>query len=75
MDDAVKTELQQAAAAYREAPIRLRAAIVEAAKQGSTDAEISAAIDLTYGPDYVGRIVRAAGVVRPRGRRKPRTAD
>lgn len=70
MDDAVKTELQEAAAAYREAPKRLREAIIQAAKQGSTDAEIAQAIDLTYGPDYVGRLVRAAGIARPRGRRK-----
>ncbi len=65
----MRTELQEAAAAYREAPKRLRAAIVEAARQGSTDAEIASAIDLTYGPDYVGRVIRAAGVSRPRGRR------
>ncbi|MBO3751571.1 hypothetical protein J5X84_36325 [Streptosporangiaceae bacterium NEAU-GS5] len=69
MDEQVLTELREAAAAYREAPVRLRAAIVEAAKQGSTDAEIANAIDLTYGPDYIGRVVRAAGVSRPRGRR------
>lgn len=70
MDDAVKTELQEAAAAYRDAPKRLREAILEAARQGSTDAEIAAAIDLTYGPDYVGRLIRSAGIVRQRGRRK-----
>lgn len=75
MDDEVKTELQEAAAAYLEAPKRLRAAIVEAAKQGSTDAEIAHAINLTLGPDYIGRIIRAAGVKRTRGRRRISESD
>jgi len=69
VDSDVKTELQEAAAAYREAPKTLREAIIKAARQGGTAAEIANAIDLTYSPDYVGRILREAGVPRTRGRR------
>lgn len=70
MDDDVKAELREAAAAYRDAPKRLKAAIIAAAERGDTSAEIAAAIDLTYGPDYVSRIIRQAGITRPRGRRR-----
>lgn len=64
------TQLKEAAETYRNAPKLLKEAIVNAAKHGHTAAEIANAIDLTYGPDYVAKIVREAGVARPRGRRK-----
>jgi hypothetical protein len=70
VDDDVRTELQEAAAAFRDAPRNLKDAIIKAARQGDTAAEIATAIDLTYGPDYVARIIRQAGVQRTRGRRK-----
>lgn len=66
-------ELLEAADAYNEAPKRLRDAIVKAAeKENATAIEIARAINFTYSVDYVARIVREAGVARPRGRR-PRT--
>ncbi|HEY9372569.1 hypothetical protein [Streptomyces sp.] len=68
-------ELLEAANAYNEAPKRLRDAIVKAAEtENATAAEIAVAINFTYSVDYVSRIVREAGVARPRGRR-PRSSD
>ncbi len=66
----MRTELQEAADAAREAPKRLRAAIVRAGQAGETALEISVAIDRFYTPDYVGRIIRQAIGNRPPGRRK-----
>lgn len=66
----MRTQLEEAAAAFLDAPKNLKAAIIEAAKQGNTSAEIANAINLTYGPDYVSQIIREAGVPRARGRRK-----
>lgn len=64
-------ELVEAATAYNEAPKRLREAIVKAAEQqDATAIEIAKAINFTYSVDYVAKIVREAGVARPRGRRK-----
>jgi hypothetical protein len=75
VDDKVRTQLEEAAAAFRDAPKNLKAAIIEAARQGNTSAEIASAINLTYGPDYVSQIIRDAGVPRSRGRRKRATPD
>ncbi len=66
----MRTQLEEAAAAFLAAPKNLKAAIIEAAKAGNTSAEIASAINLTYGPDYVSQIIREAGVPRARGRRK-----
>lgn len=69
-------ELLEAADAYNEAPKRLREAIVKAAEtENATAIEIAKAINFTYSVDYVARIVREAGVARPRGRRKARPAE
>lgn len=70
-------ELTEAATVYNEAPKRLREAIIKAAEQGETAVEIARAIDFTYSPDYVAKIVREALGPRPRGRRKSagRTAE
>lgn len=66
-------ELVEAADAFNQAPKRLREAIVKAAEtQNATAIEIAKAINFAYSVDYVARIVREAGVARPRGRR-PRT--
>lgn len=63
-------ELAEAATAYNEAPKRLRDAIVKAAEtEDATATEIARAINFTYSVDYVAKIVREAGVSRPRGRR------
>lgn len=66
----MRTELREAAEAYRNAPKVLKDAIISAAKHGHTAAEIASTIDLTYSPDYVSQIIRDAGVPRSRGRRK-----
>lgn len=64
-------ELVEAATAYNEAPKRLREAIVQAAEtHDATAVEIARAINFTYSVDYIAKIVREAGVARPRGRRK-----
>ncbi len=63
-------ELADAATAYLEAPKRLQAVIVKAATQVETAIEIAKAIHFAYSPDYVAKIVREAGVARPRGRRR-----
>lgn len=65
----MKTRLREAAEAYNEAPAKLRDAILEAADKGSTDAEIAVAIDLTYSPDYIGKLIRQHRGPRKRGRR------
>lgn len=65
----MKTELEEAAAMFEEAPKRLRAAIVEAGKRGETTLEIAKAINFAYKPDYVGRILREAIGNRKPGRR------
>ncbi|TYK45203.1 hypothetical protein [Actinomadura decatromicini] len=69
MEERVKTRLREAAVAYKAAPIELRDAILEAADDGATDAEIAVEIDLTYSPDYVGRLIRKYRGPRKRGRR------
>ena len=69
-------ELVEAATAYNEAPKRLRDAIVKAAEtEDATAAEIAVAINFTYSVDYVAKIVREAGVARPRGRRPRKPSD
>ena len=73
MDHEVKVELIEAASAYRQAKPRLHAAIIKAALQGATAAEIAMMTELVYTPDYIARIIREAKVQRRRGRRpKPR---
>lgn len=60
------TELEQAAAAYEEAPRNLKAAIFKAAEtrdengKKPTAVEIAKAINFTYSPDYVSRVIREA---------------
>lgn len=60
------TELEQAATAYKQAPRNLKAAIFKAAQtpdengKRPTAVEIAKAIDFTYSPDYVARVIREA---------------
>lgn len=65
----MKTRLHKAAASYKAAPVELRDAILEAADDGATDAEIAVEIGLTYSPDYVGKLIRRHRGPRKRGRR------
>lgn len=65
----MRTELEEAAAMFEEAPKRLRAAIVEAGKRGETTLEIAKAINFAYKPDYIGRILREEIGKRRPGRR------
>lgn len=56
----MKTELEEAATAYEDAPRRLKAAILKAASQGVRPAEITRTIRHVYTADYVARLVREA---------------
>lgn len=56
----MKTELEDAATAYEEAPRRLRAAILKAASAGERPADITRAIRYVYTADYVARLIREA---------------
>lgn len=56
----MKTELEDAATAYEEAPKRLRAAILKAAAGGERPADITRAIRHVYTSDYVARLIREA---------------
>lgn len=66
----MRTELEEAAAMFVEAPRRLRAAIVEAGQRGETSLEIAKAINFAYSPDYVGKLLNQALGKRKPGRRK-----
>lgn len=65
----MKTRLRKAASAYKAAPVELRDAILDAADQGATDAQIAMEIGLTYSPDYIGKLIRQHRGPRKRGRR------
>lgn len=56
----MKTELEQAATAYEEAPRRLKSAILKAATEGARPSEITRTIRHVYTADYVARLVREA---------------
>lgn len=58
MDESTATELAEAAEAYEQAPVRLRAAILAAARNGETPASITRAIRHVYTYDYVARLIR-----------------
>lgn len=59
MDEATARELADAADAYEAAPVRLRRAILEAARNGERPADIVRAIRHVYTYDYVARLIRA----------------
>lgn len=60
VDSAMKTELEEAATAYEQAPKRLKAAILSAAAAGERPADITRTIRHVYTADYVARLVREA---------------
>lgn len=61
----MKTELEEAATAYEEAPKRLKAAILSAAAAGERPSDITRAIRHVYTADYVARLVREAKKAAP----------
>lgn len=60
VDDDVRADLKEAAAALKAAPNNLKAAIVRAAGRGENANKITEAIGFVYSPDYVRRIIREA---------------
>lgn len=58
MDESTAKALAEAAEAYEQAPVRLRAAILTAARSGETPAAITRAIRHVYTYDYVARLIR-----------------
>lgn len=58
VDDETRQELAAAAGVYEEAPARLKAAILDAARKGDRPATIVKAIRHVYTYDYVARLVR-----------------
>jgi len=60
VDEDVRADLKEAAAALKAAPKNLKAAIVRAADRGENANKITEAIGFVYSPDYVRRIIRDA---------------
>ncbi len=60
VDDDVRADLKEAAAALKAAPNNLKAAIIRAAGRGENANKITEAIEFVYSPDYVRRIIREA---------------
>lgn len=58
MDEDTARELAEAADAYERAPVRLRAAILKAARNGEKPADITRAIRHAYTYEYVARLIR-----------------
>jgi hypothetical protein len=67
--DEVKTRLRKAATVFKEAPVELREAILEAGRDGATNLDIAQEIDFAYSPDYIGKLISKAQGPRPPGRR------
>lgn len=68
IDEGTRAKLAAAAKAYMDAPANLRAAIIEAGRNGDKPADIARAINYAVTYDYVARIVRE-----DRGPSKPAT--
>lgn len=58
VDDDTRRVLEEAADAYENAPVRLRAEILAAARKGERPAAITRAIRHAYTYEYVGRLIR-----------------
>lgn len=58
VDEETRRALEGLADAYEQAPVRLRAAILAAARAGERPAAIARAIRHTYTYEYVGRLIR-----------------
>jgi hypothetical protein len=59
VDEATRRELDSLAEADEQAPVRLRAAILAAARKGDKPSEITRAIRHAYTYEYVARLIRA----------------
>ena len=68
MDAETRAKLAAVARAYLDAPANLRAAIIEAGRNGDKPADIARAIDYAFTYDYVARLIR-----QDRGPSKPAT--
>lgn len=68
MDEETRAKLATAAKAYTDAPANLRAAIIEAGRNGDKPADIARAINYAFTYDYVARLIR-----QDRGPSKPAT--
>lgn len=58
MDAQTETALQDAGAAYKQAPAALKAAIIAAGRTGEKPANIVRAIGHVYTYDYVAKLIR-----------------
>lgn len=58
MDESTAKELAEAADVYEQAPVRLRRAILSAARNGEKPADITRAIRHVYTYEYVARLIR-----------------
>ena len=58
VDDETRQSLKTAADDYEQAPARLKAAILEAARGGEKPADVARAIGYVYTYDYVARLIR-----------------
>jgi hypothetical protein len=58
VDDETRQALRAAADGYEQAPARLKAAILEAARNGDKPADVARAIGYVYTYDYVARLIR-----------------
>lgn len=58
VDEETRRELEAVAGAYEQAPVRLRAAILAAARRGEKPAAITRAIRHAYTYEYVARLIR-----------------
>jgi hypothetical protein len=59
VDEETRRELEAVADAYEQAPVRLRAAILAAARNGDKPAAIVRAIRHAYTYEYVARLIRS----------------
>lgn len=71
VDDETRRTLEDAARAYEEAPIKLRALILDAARKGDTPAAITRAIRHAYTYEYVARLIRGDRADNPELYAKP----
>jgi hypothetical protein len=65
VDEETRRVLEEAADAYERAPVRLRAEILAAARNGDSPAAITRAIRHAYTYEYVGRLIRQDKTANP----------
>jgi hypothetical protein len=65
VDEQTRQSLTAAASDYKEAPARLKTAILEAARSGEKPADVARAIGYVYTYDYVARLIRKDRAAHP----------